>query len=239
MEALKLIIEGSFNSFRLPSAMKYQQTFPLPPKTTLVGLLGAALGLDDEELVRKEAYQKVSVSVISRGAQGRARDLWGITKLKTGGDPEHAVVMRELIYRPMFVVYFCVEPGFEYSLTDIESAFKDPAYPLTLGRSDELVIIRLAPRVELEEATPDDIYKHTLLPFNYREKDFKPESINVTKPNSFRLPEVSKLPTSFEINKNGVRVPEGLQDFTFVHNLGLKFCDVKGCKDGEFAFFIF
>src|SRR4051794_4036593 len=69
-------------SWRPPEALTYHRTLPLPPYTSLVGMLGAALGL-----VLSEAYRFVSEKGIRLGVggwhEGQARDLWKYQKLES------------------------------------------------------------------------------------------------------------------------------------------------------------
>jgi len=67
-----------------------------------------------------------------------AKDQWAIRKIKNGGrEIGKAVVTREVIYKPSFKIIVC---GPENKLTEIEIALQNPAYPLSLGRDDELII---------------------------------------------------------------------------------------------------
>jgi len=67
-------------SFRVPETHTFHQTLPLPPKTTVIGMIGAALGLDLEN-----AYRYVDENEISTGVYGKhkgiMRDLWNYRKL--------------------------------------------------------------------------------------------------------------------------------------------------------------
>jgi CRISPR-associated protein Cas5t len=50
MNFLKVKCIGGFNSYRQPDFHTYHKSLPLPPKTTIAGMLGGALGLSPEEV---------------------------------------------------------------------------------------------------------------------------------------------------------------------------------------------
>ena len=81
-----VVIEAAapVGSWRPPEALTYHRTLPLPPYTTLVGLLGAALGLG-----LLDAYRFVEEGGLRVGVggwhEGELRDLWKFQKL---GDKE-------------------------------------------------------------------------------------------------------------------------------------------------------
>ena len=233
MQALRLYIEGDFNSFPFPKEMKYQRTASFPPKTTLIGLMGAAIGLKEKEL--EELYDSVLVGIVMESLGGTAKDLWKIIKPKSGED-ESAVITREILYNPVYWLYFAPQP--RYKCDELKEAFFNPAYPLTLGRSDELILIRYGAieTVDLKEAEIDACYRHTVLPFDYREEEYEFEEVPSGTP--FKIPQTFKIPTRFEYKK-GVRKEKELRIFTYVYNLGLKFTKIRGWSDGERNFFMF
>ncbi len=81
-----VIIEAAapVGSWRLPEALTYHRTLPLPPYTSLVGMLGAALGLGLPDAYRFIAERGLRLGV-GGWHEGRMRDLWKFQKL---GDKE-------------------------------------------------------------------------------------------------------------------------------------------------------
>src|SRR6059058_2442297 len=84
-------------SWRAPEALTYHRTLPLPPYTSLVGTLGAALGLG-----LPDAYTFVSERSLRLGVggwhEGQGRDLWKFQKLESvaeGKDIKTDVLLRE------------------------------------------------------------------------------------------------------------------------------------------------
>jgi len=232
MRALRLCVKGSFNSFRLPQEMRYQSTYMYPPKTTVIGLVGAALGLEDKKL--EKIYDKILIGIILDGMGGKARDLWRIRKLKRTSE-EKAVVIREMLYNPVYWFYFSFVSK-EFNLEMLKEAFHNPVYPLTLGRSDELILVDSLDVVELCKAEKNVHYKWTVLPFDYKDKNYKFEEVDLSEP--FSVPQVFKIPTGFEYSK-GRRVPKNEKKFTHIFDIGLKFEDCAGWKDCDKCFFMF
>jgi len=238
--ALRLHVSGFFNSFRMHQAIKYQRTYLYPPKTTLIGLLGAALGLSEGELLKKDVYESVLASVVMENLSGTARDLWGIIKLKETKEHESAIVIRELLYYPQYWIYYTVKNGAYLTILDMEKAFRDPAYALTLGRSDELILIDSIKIVCLKPAPMDAIYKMTAVPFDYKQERHRFEDINLTRPSVIKIPQVFKIPTSFELDeKRGARIPKKYEIFTHIYDIGMRFEEKRGWTDGERSFFLY
>jgi len=229
MRALRLRIMGSFNSFRLPGTMKYQETLQFPPRTTLVGLAGAALGLALEDL--EPLYETLRVAIVRRSLEGRARDLWSIAKLKKG-PAERAVVLRELLVRPVYDAFYA---GNHPSLDTLLDAFQNPAFPCTLGRSDELVLINPLGMVELEPSDGGVPFRETVLPFDFRSADCELETTELRPGLRLLPPRVYRLPESFACTEKGRRV-QRFRTETHVFNVGVFAPGAGGVTDGESSF---
>lgn len=239
MQALRLEVEGDFNSFRIGYSLQYQRTYLFPPKPTLIGLLGAALGLEDTQLA--PLYKSVMVGVILSQHRGIARDLWGITKLKIAGEAEHAVVVREMLYHTNYWIFYVpLEASAAVKLQDIEEAFANPVYPLTLGRSDELVNIRSSCRTDLQPAQRGAYYRHTVLPFDYRKRKYVLEKVTASKDGSLELPQVFTLPLAYSYDKIGRRSVAEYGVFTHVFRTGVSLKEANGgWRDEDKCFFLY
>jgi CRISPR-associated protein Cas5t/CRISPR-associated protein Cas5h len=223
VEVLRLLAEGSFASFRVPGAMRYQYTYLLPPKLTLIGLAGAALGLADVDLV--DLQTTLLVGVVLKELGGQAQDLWRYVKLKTGGTPELAVVTRELLYRPVYWIYYALLDGKssgELSLDNLSESFGDPAYPLTLGRSDDMIVLKEITKVDLRMADRSVYYKNTVLPFSYREVKSELEPRLLSEREQVQLPQVIKIPSRYKYDKDGTRQVADYLKRTIVFGLGVR-----------------
>lgn len=147
MKALRVLIEGWVTSFRYPAFISgFQPTLPVPPLSTIYGLISAAKG----ELVTPE---DLSVGYIFNH-QGRAVDLETIYEL-SGLNGKSNVIKREFLVDPE--IYLYVDD------LDYQDYFKKPHYPLLLGRSTDLANIKEIKEVELEKESDIKLGK-TILP---------------------------------------------------------------------------
>lgn len=237
-DTLRFTIEGSFCSFREPRGAKYQQTFWFPPKTTVIGFLGAALGLAPPDL--ESLYDQVYVGVVLHSWGGLARDLWGYTKLKRSDESETAVVVRELIYEPRYIVYVTSnEPDF---LKKLQAALWDPVYPLRFGRGEDLALIRRAPELIALQTPPTPPILHwTLLPFTLEERRCALES-PAREPPPRMPPRAVRMPMRFHYKPKWVREADPKRDFrwmTEVFDWGVQPDTIDGLwTDGEHTFYL-
>ncbi len=155
-----VVIEAAapVGSWRPPEALTYHRTLPLPPYTTLVGLLGAALGM-----ALPDAYRFVDEGGLRVGVggwhEGELRDLWKFQKL---GDKE---VKADVLLRECWTdvrLAIVVETLEDKTATTIASAFTSPAYPLTAGPSDAL-LKAVAVRVEDVQPVSTRVLVHALI----------------------------------------------------------------------------
>jgi CRISPR-associated protein Cas5t len=149
MKALRVLIKGWTTSFRFPGFISgFQPTLPMPPLSTVYGLISAAKG----ELV---SPKDVSIGYVFT-SEGKAVDLEVIYELSPGLTAKSNVVKREFLINPELYLY----------INDLsyERYFKRPCYPLLLGRSSDLVSITEIKKVELKEAENVKLGK-TILPF--------------------------------------------------------------------------
>jgi len=239
LQALRLDVEGDFNSFRIGHSLQYQRTYLFPPKPTLIGLLGAALGLEDTQLA--QLYKSIRTAIVLREHHGFARDLWGITKLKMAGKAERAVVVREMLHRPHYKIFYASSKSSGVlKLQDMEAAFTDPAYPLTLGRSDELIMVRSHSITDLRPAEQGTYYRYTVLPFDYRKRKYDLEKVAASKDEILELPQVFKLPVAYSYDKTRRRSVAEYGVFTHVFGTGVSLKEANGgWRDEDRCFFVY
>jgi CRISPR-associated protein Cas5t len=117
-------------SFRNPEFQNFHKSFSLPPPTTIIGLAGAAMGLDPLQAQTFFDDNKIFVG-ISGKAEGKANDLWKYNDFKDG-----SVILRELLYNNNFRIVFAAEN--EVIAQTLCAAFQCPVYALSLGPNDSL-----------------------------------------------------------------------------------------------------
>ncbi|WP_322797936.1 CRISPR-associated protein Cas5 [Thermoflexus sp.] len=198
---LAVTVRAPVASFRRPIDHNYQRTLPLPPPTTLIGIAGAALGLSDRELWAPGGFaRQLKVSAWMEAEPGRARDMWTVLKIKGGRIAGRSPYFRELLFYTRYVLIY---GGPEEILTRLEQAFRDPAYPLSLGREDELAEVEEIALAEAELGPPR--FYGTAVPLDVRQRP----GIRLTlRPGAvFEPPVVERLPLAFEIDARGIRHP--------------------------------
>lgn len=130
MEYCVVKLSSQTATFRNPEFFNYHKSFLVPPPTTLIGMAGAALGLSP-----KQAQAYFDEDVFEMGAyaltQGVANDLWKYNDFAAG-----SIIQREIMFQNQFVIiYGCKNQAKVYEL---EQAFNNPIYCLTMGSSDSL-----------------------------------------------------------------------------------------------------
>lgn len=137
MQVARIQIQGWTASFRYPAFISgFQPTLPVPPLSTIYGLLSAAKG----ELVTPNDT-KVGFVFLS---EATAVDLETIYELHdTPLRANTNIVRRQFLYNPQLYLY--VED------TNFLDCFRTPFYPLLLGRSTELAMVVKSELYELEE----------------------------------------------------------------------------------------
>lgn len=148
MKILRIKIRSWTASFRYPIFVAgLQPTLPLPPLSTIYGLISAAKG----DIVTPE---HTSVGYVF-SFQAKATDLETIYEIE-GLQAKSNVANREFLFDNELYLYL--------DNLDLEEAFHQPHYPILLGRSTELAMIEEVKVVELEEKTDVKVGK-TLIPF--------------------------------------------------------------------------
>jgi hypothetical protein len=187
----------------------------MPPPTTLLGIAGAALGLSDRELWAPDSpLRGLKVSVWMEEEPGRARDMWTVLKIKAGKIAERSPYFRELLF---FTRYVLVYGGDGAILQRLQEAFRDPAYPLSLGREDELALVE---DIQLTKAEPGEPrFRGSIVPGDIRRMpDLRPI---LQEGAFFEPPVVETLPLAFNIDARGIRHPEQLSLLSFL-SLGIE-----------------
>src|SRR2546421_10248237 len=127
MKVARIYIRGWTASFRYPAFISgFQPTLPVPPLSTIYGLLSAAKGETVTPASARVGYVFQS--------HGTAVDLEAIYELHdTPLRANTNVVKRQLLCEPELFLYV--------SDLDFAEYFRRPHYPLLLGRSTELAVV--------------------------------------------------------------------------------------------------
>lgn len=199
-------------SFRIPESHTFQQTLPLPPVTTLIGLMGAAIGLDFEKSMTFRKQKKILFGVIG-SHQGEMKDLWKYNKIKSNESLKD-VLIRE--YLTDFSLAIAIASEEQTVLSELRDCFCNPKYALTLGNSDDLLkIIHVSSIVEPEKVECSTFENTVLAGDQTLDYESAIDLKNTPITYKIRAPQVFLLPTVFSFKGNERRVSKREQ-FTFV-----------------------
>jgi len=214
-------------------------------------MIGSALGISpervNEEWIKNNRFQ---MGIVGKN-NGKANDLWQIRKYENkqlkayqeGNESapyKTAVIVRELLYSSEFILYLHFEDENDYEL--VSSKLQNPEWALSLGREDELVLIKEIRQMNLEEKS-NISFCNTVLPIDFTKTPY--EIVLSTQNSSGNLldeaPKSIKLPITFSYNDDGAREANEYQQFSFIYNLPIKPKDSRGFYDEElnYSFQIF
>lgn len=149
MKFVRILVTGWTASFRYPSFISgFQPTLPVPPLSTIYGLLSAIKG---ESVTPKD----MDVGFIFF-SEAKAIDLETIYELVGLKGNKSNVIRREFLFNPKLYLYI--------SDLRFEKYLKHPEYPISLGRSSDLAMIEEVKVVDLEKEENVKLGK-TILPF--------------------------------------------------------------------------
>jgi CRISPR-associated protein Cas5t len=228
-------------SFRVPEMHTFHQTLPLPPKTAIVGMIGAALGKRLDEAYVFVEQNHILVSVYGTH-EGLMKDLWNYRKL-TGKEKsftqediknrrQYSILIREFLFSNVFTFFFAAEKT--EPLLQLKKAFESPYFALTAGNSDDL--LKLCTISEIREILPTKIcrFENTILPGDISRSykhDIDLKQVPITQ--TLYTPQVYLLPTKFEFKGEERRVIER-KPFTFISTPVTLSTPLDGyCMDGK------
>lgn len=151
MKVYRIKLTSWTASFRYPNIMSgFQPTLPVPPLSTIHGLISAALG-------QYHAPEKVELGFVFTTA-GKTVDLETIYQMRPslkGVTPN--VIKREFLFDNRLWLY-TTKP-------EIFKAFEKPYFPLVLGRTSDLATVEDIADMEIEGKDKLSELKGTILPF--------------------------------------------------------------------------
>lgn len=201
-------------SFRVPETHTFHQTLPMPPVTTLTGLIGAALDLSFEDAMAYRERGGVHFG-LKASFTGEMKDLWKYDKIKSDE------VIKDVLVREFLVDYtldLIVASEKEETLKEIRAGFEAPRYALTLGNSDSLMkIIKIRPIVEARDCRETSFQDTVLKLDNTQNFDYESDIDLKNTPITYkvRAPQIFLLPTAFTYSEGQRRVSKR-EHFVFV-----------------------
>ena len=223
-------------SFRNPDFQNFHKSFSLPPPTTVVGLAGAAMGLDPLQAQMYFDNNEVLVS-ISGKFTGKSNDLWKYNDFKNG-----SVILREILFGGKISLVFA--SANETVVKQLKDSFLTPVYALSWGPNDSL--LRIGKDVFTGKA--EDIISNPPA-FSLVEGDVVSEAFEQVKTSAnfnFSMTDRSasavSLPTRFNYESgHSVRRVQEKRLFSFVYDTGSYLTNVKrrGILIGDTFFHLF
>jgi CRISPR-associated protein Cas5t len=154
MEVLRIEVEAPACSFRYPHFLVGRQlTFDMPPPATIYGHIASAIGDFPDARKLRFAYRFTSA--------GKVDDLETQHIVKRGKPPEPQPVRRQFLFDAHLTLYL--------EAPELEPFFREPRFPVVLGRSQDLACYSAIEIVTLE-AAEHGYYEHTILPADYRRR---------------------------------------------------------------------
>ncbi|MBL7818527.1 MAG: CRISPR-associated protein Cas5 [Saprospiraceae bacterium] len=201
-------------TFRNPEFQNFHKSFALPPPTTIVGLAGAALGLEAKEA--QAFFEGRGFQMGVKGTScGKANDLWKYRTLSSDPAKATSVLTREILYDNRFLIAFANENA--DLIEDLRVSFMVPTYAPVLGSSDSLAKIKVLPSDTFSETQSTEL-SHCLVGGNAVEDALAAALSN--QPFNFYLQYNDSmfydLPTRFHYETSGVRRVVERKPFTFI-----------------------
>ncbi|MFW6046747.1 MAG: CRISPR-associated protein Cas5 [Candidatus Woesearchaeota archaeon] len=199
MWGLKFTLEGLyFTSFRRPTSTSIIMTYPVPPYTTIRGLLSNVLGLNRDDY-RIQEWFKIGIKPLD--VSNKSREMAKLLKLKGSGKKYQkgfpsSPLFREFLIKPEYEIFLV---GDENNINSIYNYLINPVRPLYLGSSDDLVDIEVGEpiQVSMDESTEissvlGGVYENSIiekLPYKFHKKgkNFILEYKTISIPKSDKL----------------------------------------------------
>jgi CRISPR-associated protein Cas5t len=211
-----LVIEAyaEVASYRIPEYHNYHKTLPLPPPTTIIGIVGAALGLSPK--MSQLWFDENNLEIGLNGTyQGIYSDLWKISSTKK--TTESTIVKREYLYRNKYqFVFGCTTQ----IAKQIFEAFRYNKYALTAGNNDSLMVVKNTSYVSADMIKHVKSVENTFLIGDYRSKlSFNLEMLEVNKVYKYSTqisPVTHNVPYSFDYEEDETRTVRCRKELTFI-----------------------
>ncbi len=161
MKAVRVKIEQELVNYKIPTSFQLKETYPLPPYSTVIGMVHNLCGYTD--------YKEMDVSVQGK-YHSKVNDLYtryefkpemkfesGRHQLETNGfGISRGIATAELLSEVQLMIH--IIPKDQTLIEEIEKAFKYPEEFPSLGRREDLAVIKEVKIVEvLEKNLEEDI----------------------------------------------------------------------------------
>lgn len=161
MYGLTFDIEGTyFCCFRQPTTTSVILSLPIPPFTTIRGILENALGFKKDSFALQEENLLIGIKPLGKIEKGT--ELAKILKLVSREEKPcykrtfpSAPMFRNFLIEPKYRIYLV---GEKELINKITEKLENPERPLYLGQSDDLVDVKNIYATEIEKVKSDKIW---------------------------------------------------------------------------------
>lgn len=166
LRVIRVRVEAPVTSFRYPHFLIGRQpTHDVPPPSTIYGHIASALGELPDPTSFRFGYH---FTFRSRGSDLEHQHIIsaGGAKFSAGGR-RYATSVQAVIQPHVRDFLFGARLTLYVTRPEWASAFREPAFCVILGRSQDLASVTAVDELDLEEKTGAYL-EHTILPFSYR-----------------------------------------------------------------------
>lgn len=203
-------ITSDFAHFRDMFTHSYFRTLLAPPRTTVLGIIGAAKGLGEKDTILLSDKLYVGVKILS--LNGIAKEI--ITAINQKESKLTTTpIMRSLIVKPVYRIF--VGSNNKDIINDILYAIQNPTYPLYLGISDCIAEIKTVSEMHDVNLDTCDLFK-CIIPINDIGFTTYIEEGKITF-----MPELNKTVYSFKYSSKG-RIPDKYVKLLMFYNCKVK-----------------
>ncbi len=170
MKAIRIKIEQELVNYKVPTSFQLKETYPLPPYSTVIGMIHNACGYME--------YQEMKVSIQGK-YHSKVNDLFtryefkpemkfesGRHQLETNGfGIGRGISTTELLTEVELVLH--IIPENQDLINEIENGLKNPKEFISLGRREDLAIIREVKVVDIFEKKGKELSNRDNLYFAY------------------------------------------------------------------------
>lgn len=195
MKFYKIDISGWTASFRYPNLISgYQPTLEVPPLSTVLGLINAAAGkfvsYDNEKIGYFFEFDSIGIdleTIYQMDGNGKT----------TNNIAKSNVIRRQFLFNPHLIIYTTSEK--------IANYFREPVYPILLGRMNDLATINNITIIELEAIRNNVEIKGQIVPVFPYHLAGQIQALPEYFTNTFPRKNLGTKPFSIVSHKKGVK----------------------------------
>lgn len=199
MKAIRIKLEQELVNYKVPTSFQLKETYPLPPYSTVIGMVHSACAYTE--------YKEMKISIQGK-YHSKVNDLFtryefkpemkyeaGRHQLSTNGfGIARGISTTELLSDVELLIH--IVPENQELVEEIAEGIKNPKEFISLGRREDLAIVREVKIVDIFEKKGKELKERNSLYFAYIPLDF------IDKVNFGNEGDVQSIGTRYLLNKN-------------------------------------